>query len=590
MKKIIYLCLLAVLLIIPFTQAKAWSSFRNETGDGNANTTTARTPVEPENTGAKWQYKFEPDAVTAYNSDPVITDDAVYAAYKNTLYELNKDGVVLRTFTLAAPINSVCRMSLHENRLFIPLSGGMVQCVDLHAMASLWTSESFGLQSLTSTFYKNGFLCAGTTNAAGTDGLYYCLSETDGRTQWTYCGEQPCGYYWSGAVSGKDGAGYILFGGDNGILVSHSLSTDTVYDTYDLSSCTGSRGKIRAGVTYDTQTDAFYTTTNDGYVYQVKMKEDGGFDSISALPLSPGGDGVNCTSTPTVFNGRIYVCSYDGMQGRISVIDAATMKMIYSVSAADCHDIKSSPLVCTGYAQDENKNRVYVYFTQNSPPGGIYYIEEDETAVSAQIKPLFLPAEGKQFCLSSVAADTDGTLYYSNDSGTLFAIAEGYTPVPQTTPRPDAPTPAPSTPLPPASTSPASAPSASMPPAATSPGVPAPTSASVVKPGKPGKIRYKTKKRKNNRYRVTFRWYKGKNSDFTRVTIQGKTSSGKKYKRNLDTSRKNITVTLKNGTYTVRFYSCRTASRKKPSAVRIRNGSYTNIQKSGAVMLRLRLH
>lgn len=574
MKKIICYSLLAVLLFIPFKPAGAWSSFRNETGAGNANVTAAQTPVTPENTGAKWQLKFEKDAVTAYNSDPVITDDKIYSACKDTLYESDKNGVVLRTFTLAAPINSVCRMSLHENRLFIPLSGGTMQCVDIQTMSSLWTSGAFGLQSLTSTFYKKGFLCAGTTNASGTDGLYYCLSETDGSTQWVYRGEQSCGYYWSGAVSGKDGTDYILFGGDDGVLISHSLSTDTVYDTYDLSSCTASHGKIRAGVTYDIQTDAFYTTTTDGYLYQIKMDEDGSFRSVSALPLfsdnSLTADIINCTSTPTVFNGRIYVCSYDGTQGQVSVVNAASMKTVYTATTPECHDIKSSPLVCTGYATDENNNRVYVYFTQNSLPGGVYYIEDDETSVSAQIQTLFLPVEGKQFCLSSVAADTDGTLYYSNDSGTLFAISEGYAAAPQITPQPNSSTPVPTAPVPPAS----------IPPAPTSAGSSA-SAAAVVKPEKPGKIAFTKKKRKNNRYRVTFTWKKGKNSDFTQIKIQGKTSSKKKYKRTLDTFRKKITATLKKGTYTIRFYGCRTSSGKPSTAAGIR--------KSGAVTLRLRL-
>lgn len=453
-------------------------------------------------------------------------------------------------------------------------------------MSSLWTSESFGLQSLTSTFYKKGFLCAGTTNASGTDGLYYCLSETDGSTQWVYRSEQSCGYYWSGAVSGKDDADYILFGGDDGVLISHSLSTDAVYDAYDLSFCTASHGKIRAGVTYDTQTDAFYATTNDGYLYQIKMNEDGSFRSVSALPLFPDSGpaaDVNCTSTPTVFNGRIYVCGCDGTQGQINVVNAASMKMVYTASAPQCRDIKSSPLVCTRYANDENNNRVYVYFTQNSLPGGVYYIEDDETAVSAQIKTLFLPAEGKQFCLSSVAADTDGTLYYSNDSGTLFAIAEGYAAVPQITPQPNSPAPADPTPEPPASEPPASI-------------LPAPTSAdsstpaaAVVKPKKPGKIAVAKKKLKNNKYRVAFTWKKGKNSDFTQIKIQGKTSSKKKYKRTLSTFRTKITAALKKGTYTIRFSGCRAPSGKPSAAARIRNGSRAGVQKSGAVTLRLRL-
>ena len=196
-------------------------------------------------------------------------------------------------------------------------------------------------------------------------------------------------------------------------------------------------------------TEAYYTSTKIGYLYQIKMNADGTFQRVTLLSLcSPATQGANCTSTPTIYNGRLYVCSFDGQNGRVNVIDPASMQMLYAVSAPDLRDIKSSPLVCTGYASPENNYKVYVYFTQNVVPGGIFYIEDDETTHSSDIKTLYLPETGKQFCLSSVAADTDGTLYYSNDSGTLFAVQDGFAAGPHTpaTTPPAAVSPAPDVP------------------------------------------------------------------------------------------------------------------------------------------------
>lgn len=546
-------CLAAViLLLLPFDTIQAWSSFRNEDGTANANTTPAKTPTAPDRAGAKWKVTFDQSGKTVYNSDPVITDTNLYVVCKSSLYELDKSGTVRSTLALAAPMNSICRMTLNENRLFIPLSGGIVQCVNIQTMSSLWTSEPFGLQSLTTTYYHDGCLYAGTTNASGTDGLYYCLSADDGRTQWTYTTpDSPCGYYWSGAISGDS---FLLFGGDNGIIVSHSLKDDAVYDTCDLARYTATAGVIRAGITYDDVTKAYYTTTNNGYLYQIKMNPDGTFQRVTPLFLcSSAAQGANCTSTPTIYNGRLYVCSFDGLNGRVNVIDPASMQILYAVSMPDSRDIKSSPLVCTGYASTENNHKVYVYFTQNAVPGGIFYIEDDETTHSSNIKTLYLPDTGKQFCLSSVAADTDGTLYYSNDSGTLFAVQDGFAAVPQT----------------PVSTPPATAAVSPAPDGPTVPSVPAPRHAKQEKKQKlkkPANIKYRKKKIGKKTYRVTFTWKKGTKSSSTEIVIQGKS-----YKKIRSKSQKK-SVPLKKGTYIVRFYSCQSGKIK-----------------SGAVKLRLRV-
>lgn len=566
MKKTVFLLLTAVLLFLPFQPTQAWSSFRNETGHACANVVSSKTPINQMDTGSKWQMKFQTDETSTCNSSPILTEENIYIVCRNTLYKLSKDGTICSTLTLAASMNSVCHMSIEENQLFIPLSGGILQCVDITSMSSLWVSEAFGMQSLTTTYYRDGYVYAGTTNASGTDGLYYCVRASDGSTQWTYQNaDSPCGYYWSGAVSCETtsveknpSSDYILFGGDNGILVSHSATSSEVYDTFDLNTLLADasipKGKIRAGITYDDDTDAFYTTTNNGYLYQIRMTPEGTFDSV--LPVCLGGAPepyANCTSTPTIYHRRIYVCSYYGGHGIVSVVDADSMKCIYAATAPDSYDIKSSPLVCTGYASEENHGKVYVYFTQNALPGGIYYMEDDENTTAAEIKPLFLPETGKQFCLASVVADTDGTLYYSNDSGTLFAVQKGYiTPPAQTTEPPGATVPSSPTPTPYAGDAPAT-------PVPTTPGT-----TQKSKPGKPTKIRIHKKKKNRKTFRVTFSWKKGKNTRFTLLHISGK--------KKLRISGLKKSMTLKAGTYTIRFYGCQTTTKK-----------------SGAVKLTLRL-
>ncbi|MCM1246590.1 MAG: hypothetical protein NC293_13185 [Roseburia sp.] len=581
MKKLFSLLLAATLFLLPCTDAAAWHSFRNETGTSAANTICAQTPLDTTTTGPKWRIKLSQSTKAVCNSSPILTDQHIFIVCEKTLFQLDKDGNIVSTLTLEASMNSVCQMALHENRLFIPLGGGMIQCVDIDTMTSLWKSEAFGLQSLTTVCFYDGYLYAGTTNAAGTDGLYYCLQETDGQTIWTYKNETPCGYYWSGALPAnlEHSVKCLLFGGDDGTLVSHSLTDDTIYDTFDLSGLTGSAGKIRAGITWDPETNAYYTTSNNGYLYQIKLKADGHFDSVTSVFLGDTPSAlVNCTSTPTIYNGRIYVCSYYNTSGMISVIDAVSMKRIYSATASGFHDIKSSPLVSTGYANEENDQSVYVYFTQNASPGGIYYIRDHARAASAELQTLYEPKNNPQFCMASIVADPDGTLYYSNDSGTFFAIAEGFsqndilaappseTEKPVSTSNPDtSPSQTPATPpTQNPDTLPAQNPDTPAAPAAVTVSPQPQAKNNSARPQKPQKIKVKGKLWANGTWKITLSWKKGKNTKKTLLKIKGK-------KKRLLSGTK-TTLRLKKGTYTIRLYGYRTAAKK-----------------SGAVTLRLKL-
>ena len=126
------------------------------------NITSVRTPLNDNKGGTVWTRSFSVDGTLTYNSTPVITDDAIYLVSGNTLYELDLDGNIKRQMELAATMNSVCYMSRQENTLWIPLSGGTMQCVDINTMQSLWVSEAFGGQSLSYVTVYNGYVYAGT--------------------------------------------------------------------------------------------------------------------------------------------------------------------------------------------------------------------------------------------------------------------------------------------------------------------------------------------------------------------------------------------------------------------------------------------
>lgn len=394
----------------------AFSTFRDETGNKNANVVTCQTPIDKNKTRLKWSRSFLTTGTTSSNSIPVLTEESIYLVNTNILYELDYRGSIKRKMTLCAKMNSISNMLLEKNQLFIPLSDGIMECVNINSMSSVWKSEKFGGQSLSTVFYHEGHIYAGCTTVTnrGTSGIFFCLDAADGSTTWTYEEKEHAGgYYWSGGIVHDD---TLYFSGDNGYLIAHSLLTPEVYDTYPLTD----KATVRAGITFDEETDALYTVSNDGYLYQIKTEQHK-IGEVKSVSIAENASDINCTSTPTIYQGRIYVGGIANRIGMVSVLDANRMKLIYTVKGTQHAEIKSSPLVSTRGRTD---GTVFVYVSANALPGGIYYFSDNKNTVSASLQTLFTPVSGQQFCMSSITAGNDGTLYYSNDSGTLFSVYE----------------------------------------------------------------------------------------------------------------------------------------------------------------------
>ena len=117
--------------------------------------------------------------------------------------------------------------------------------------------------------------------------------------------------------------------------------------------------------------------------------------------------------------------SLSNYKGVLAVIDLDTMTAT-QVTKADGTElpaaIQGTPLVSM------QGGRTYVYFTYNGATasrsayasgGGVYVYR----AGDAQASLLYDPTDDlANYCMASVIAGPDGTLYYTNDSGHLFAL------------------------------------------------------------------------------------------------------------------------------------------------------------------------
>ncbi|MEG1991459.1 MAG: hypothetical protein RR351_05165, partial [Christensenella sp.] len=144
------------------------------------------------------------------------------------------------------------------------------------------------------------------------------------------------------------------------------------------------------------------------------MNADGTFNDASVKSGQAAGV-TESTGTPVVYNGRVYVGGSGASfkEGTVAVMNAADMSTIYSAKTGG--KVQSSALFSTAY--DSETGKVYAYFTYNNKPGGITVLEDSQGQTAAQISEIFVPEGDKaQYCICSPIADTDGTIYYKNDS------------------------------------------------------------------------------------------------------------------------------------------------------------------------------
>lgn len=419
------------LIVNPFVNGPDWDS--DWSGYTSADKVTDA-PVPTEDAEAKWITALkDPNDYNTYVSDPLLVGDYVYIAAGSKLYKKNVETgetVEAGEAALAAAIDSSSRMVYVNGLILVPLSSGRLQALTVDTLTTKWVTDALPdgtqgkQQSLSSVTVRDGYAYFGSADADWSNsygGYLLCVRLSDGQVMWNKANQNSVGYYWSGmAFAG----GYGVIADDSGTVSVVDPATGDVVSTLKVAN------RVRSTVLADGST--LYVVSKDGVLHKLSVASDGGLSELDKVSF-----GFSSTSTPVLANGKIVVggASADGFTGgyqgkyeyhygQIAVIDAATMKVENAVCKADGNyirqygydaggDVKSQPIVSV---QD---GQTYVYFTSNNNPGGIYrYRVGDEEA-----ELLYTPDTANQnYCMSSVSVGSDGSLYYTNDSGKLFAI------------------------------------------------------------------------------------------------------------------------------------------------------------------------
>lgn len=476
--------LLALALItasVPFTAMAGeaadleWYNFRNN--PENNGVVDKTTPISAETAGLKWAEKYGTGRWDN-PTPPLILDGYLYVGLKNKVYKIDKTTgeKVAESDEMVAGVGFAMNpVTYADGKLFVQVGNGMIQAIDYETLKCVWSTEKIGGQTVSPISYAQvdgkGYLYSGTWNSFSGDGAVMCVSTDDSnvnedkikKTEWRFMpsGDETSlknivyegtpltydedvkeaiadgsankrGFYWAGAYAcGK----FIAVGSDDGADDYGEPQKSACFYTIDsktgeiIDKISGIEGDIRTSAVYD---DGFlYFCSKGGGLCKVAVDENGNLGE--AVTAEMGGE---VTSSPVVYNGRIYI----GVKGQgeqfdpdgghaFAVVDADSMTKLYDLPISGYP--QASALLSTAYENEDfdgdgkADGRVYLYFTYNARPGGIYYTYDAKNRenAAAECGELFIPSEDKQnYCISTICADNDGVLYYKNDSGYLMAV------------------------------------------------------------------------------------------------------------------------------------------------------------------------
>jgi outer membrane protein assembly factor BamB len=243
------------------------------------------------------------------------------------------------------------------------------------------------------------------------------MTAEDGTERWTRNSSTKVGYYRAGAaIIGQ----YLVYPDDAMHMTSVDKYDGTTVDEVDMADLLGigvARNEIRASVMYDPLSKRLYTATEDGYCISIGFKADGTFDTSDAHKFDIG----KSTSTPTLYNGRVYVGTgtFTG-HGELYCLNAEDLTQVWNYTPNG--GVQASPVISTAY--DDGDGEVYIYFTTNILNGTAYCLKDYTGNTEAELQWTYQPqTEHNEYTLPGVTIK-DGRIFYGNDHGYLFGLAE----------------------------------------------------------------------------------------------------------------------------------------------------------------------
>lgn len=383
---------------------------------------------------ARWTYDFAQGDYASW-SEPVVAGGYVFFATGSRLLKLDAStGAVVEVVPLADGTAYGCRPVYTKGLIVVPLNNGRLQALSALTLQTRWLTEAlpaavqevasgsgggaaavaYDQQGLSTLTVSGDYLYAFTAAADWSqtyEGWALCVNASTGAIRWMQKNTD-AGYYWSGAASVGD---YLVVAGDDGVLRAVSAASTDGEPAATLALGAPVRSTV---VTVD---GFAYVVTTNGTLHKVSVGANGALTQVGAVSF-----GDYSTSTPALADGVLYVGGSQNGQGLLAAIDAATLALTATVTAADGSplpgEVKSTPLLVRDSAG------VVALFTCNgaggswpdyTSGGGVFAYRLGDQEAQLVFDP---PAGMHNYAMASVAYGGAGTFYYVNDSGHLFAL------------------------------------------------------------------------------------------------------------------------------------------------------------------------
>lgn len=391
-----------------------WAGF-NQGMQGGA--VTAETPTTAAGTALAWN----PVQIGMGASDPVLVDGKLYMVSAGTLQVIDSStGTVLAAKKISTKSGFFCRPVYAEGLLIVPLDDGRLMAYTLYDASSadslklVWETPrieaSGATQTLSSLTVADGRVFAAFSvvdwmNPLNGTGYIVSASLADG-SSWQVTSEND-EYYWAGAASsGSDiviadekGFAYLLSGTDGSEIASVNLGSASHASITKISD------------------EEFLAVTTDGVLHVLSV-QNGTIMQTGSVQFAG-----RSTSTAVVADGVAFVGGSNGTSwpytGTLSAIDLARIGEVgYVPQTIEVGEgaVQATPLVA------QSSSGLSIYVTTNSNPGGLWLASYRNGNLS-EAQTIFTPESSYQnYCTASPIASKMGLIFYTNDSGYLFAL------------------------------------------------------------------------------------------------------------------------------------------------------------------------
>ncbi|MFN2927433.1 PQQ-binding-like beta-propeller repeat protein [Lachnospiraceae bacterium YH-ros2228] len=401
---------------------------------GNAGLAKAESlsyPREPEKTEVKWQQTInsDPSSYTNNPSQVVELNGFLYIVGGESLYKIDpKDGKIIFKKDHVANGYNVFLTSNGKDTIFVQDSGydssGNQYCNPVRAYQTSDLSLKWTSDINKSTSYCNSPLTYADNCLYGNNvKTFFALDANSGKTLWSV---QPSSDIKNSAplVIGNT----VIFGDNSGTL--YSYKTDgTKLDTLSIDA----NQAIYSSFTYD-DGKLYYITHNPNAgwgnsaspeLHQTMINSTTGvFSKDRSVTLNV----TDSTTTPLVKNGKIYVGGSYGSDGIVALYDTdlnplgsktiSGMGKTFNIQAFDDPDDPDNTLLYSAVFGSSNPSDYSV-----KDPGTAISLTEKNGKLSNPITYSSLTvSKAPNFSDAQITLGSDGTLYYSNDSGVLLAL------------------------------------------------------------------------------------------------------------------------------------------------------------------------